>query len=476
MRTLLILALVSVAGCHVLSCGAPLDVENQVKAVAPAKAVPENPPCVPDPAAAPPPPLTPCGPPDLPTLWDLALVSNPSLREAAADVEAARGRLIQAGKYPNPRFLYDQDTIGSKIAREGNMLFQVNQEVVTAGKLRLDQSVARKETDAAAVALLGRKFEVLTRVRRAFFDYLAWGSIVRVNDDVVADLERGVEVTRDKVEKAKTSPVTELLRLQALLGEAKVGQTRSRLNRQAAWQQLAAEVGVDELPFAEATLELPPLAPRWDGQAVRARVLSANTAVKEAQLDAARARLALERARAEAVPNVTVGAGYDLDNVDQTRGGVFAVEAPLPLWDRKQGHVHEAAANWAKAEAAVRSASTRLSRDVAEAWARYEAARREVERLEEEVLPRLRETIELMRKGYEAGAPNVSFNDLILTVQSFNTSRLSLAEARRTLWLAVADLQGLMQLDVGEELSCLPPPSPTPCRWLPTQPCDTKPQ
>jgi hypothetical protein len=35
------------------------------------------------------------------------------------------------------------------------------------------------------------------------------------------------------------------------------------------------------------------------------------------------------------------------------------------------------------------------------------------------------------------------------------TARLTLAEARRELWLAVADLQGLMQVDVGEEF-CKP--------------------
>src|SRR5438128_1296979 len=83
---------------------------------------------------------------DLRALWGLTLANNPSLVEAAADVEAARGRRAQAGMYPNPRFVYVQDVIGSRVARQGNFALQLNQEIVTAGKRRLDQAVAQRET------------------------------------------------------------------------------------------------------------------------------------------------------------------------------------------------------------------------------------------------------------------------------------------------------------------------------------------
>ena len=43
-----------------------------------------------------------CGGIDLPSLWALALANNPELREAAADVEEARGQRVQAGKCPTP--------------------------------------------------------------------------------------------------------------------------------------------------------------------------------------------------------------------------------------------------------------------------------------------------------------------------------------------------------------------------------------
>jgi cobalt-zinc-cadmium efflux system outer membrane protein len=385
---------------------------------------------------------------DLPTLWGLALGSNPALREAVADVEAARGRQVQAGLYPNPRVLYTEDTIGSRAARQGNISIQASQEILTAGKFHLDRAVAGQETASATVGLVGKRFDILTRIRRAYYDYLALHALAQLNGVTVASLEKGVEITRQQVEKAKTRPLAELLRLEALLEEARINQARAQSLLEGAWRQLAAEVGLPGLqpPATVGTLAETP--PSWTADPVLQRVLTTNTAVRQAGVEAERARLTLQRARAGAFPNITVSAGYTADNVDQTAGGQISVEVPLPLWNRQQGTIHEAEARLASAQAAIRTVETRLARDTAEAFARYQAASSQVERLATEVLPRLQQSLELLRKAYQAGSAQTTFSDLLLTEQNLNTTRLTLAEARRSLWQAIADLEGLMQLDV----------------------------
>ena len=90
MRRLSIALLSMLSGCHACPVDVPAEVEAQVASVAPARAAPQALPCAAD-EPAPPEAL------DLPALWALALAHNPTLRAAAADVEAARGRLIQAG-------------------------------------------------------------------------------------------------------------------------------------------------------------------------------------------------------------------------------------------------------------------------------------------------------------------------------------------------------------------------------------------
>ncbi len=395
---------------------------------------------------------TAAAPADLPGFWALALAHNPALREVAADVEAAQGRLIQAGLYPNPRFVCDQNTIGSRAAPQGNFVVQVSQEIVTGGKRRLDLDVAALAVDVNRLALVGRKFATLTRVRRAYYDYAGWEANIRVNDEVIASLQRGVDVTRRQVEEAKTRPRTDVLRLEALLENARITLTTNRGNRDAAWRQLAAEVGLPELPMPAAPPPaLPETAPTLDVKAVTERALTAHSGLKQALTDTERARAALERAKAQAIPNITVGTGYTADNIGNTAGGNISLDVPLPLWDRNQGHIYEAKARFAQTVAFQQSSVNRLSQETAAAFARYDSLRQQTARLTNEVLPRFRESLDLLLKGYQAGAAQVTFADVFQAQQDLNATRLSLAEARRNLWLALADLEGLMQIDLGEE-------------------------
>src|SRR5262245_25160004 len=73
-------------------------------------------------------------------LEQLALQRNPTLAQAAAQVEASRAKALQAGLYPNPRAGYQADQIGiAGTAGELQGAF-VQQEIVTAGKLRLGRA------------------------------------------------------------------------------------------------------------------------------------------------------------------------------------------------------------------------------------------------------------------------------------------------------------------------------------------------
>jgi outer membrane protein, heavy metal efflux system len=422
----------------------PQAVEARVATVASTPVPAEVAPCA-APAALPP------GPFRLPALWDLALAYNPVLREAAAEVEAARGQVIQAGTYPNPRLAYGMESLGNHQDPSGTITVQIGQEIVTAGKRRLDLAIARAGTDIACLALFTRKFEVLTRVRRAYYDYLGWQYTVRVNEEVVATLRQSVTATRRLVEEVRSRPRTDLVRLEALLAEAQINQSRNRAFLEAAWRQLAAEVGLPGLPPPAEQADLPAEPRWWKQDAVLQRVLARHSELQQAAREAERARLEVERARAEAVPNVTVGGGYSNEAVDRVQGAIVNIETALPVWDRKQGRRYEAEARWLRAQAAQRTAAARLSRDVAEAFGRYGAAREQVERLSREVLPRLVESLELVRKGYQAGSADFTFADVLLAQEALNDARLRQADARRTLWLAVADLDGLMQLDISEE-------------------------
>jgi cobalt-zinc-cadmium efflux system outer membrane protein len=448
MRRVLLPLAAAVLGCRTCSVHAPLDVERQVAAVASARTLPDSSTMLSSDSEH---PITTLQSLDLPVLWDLALANNPALREAAAEVEAALGRRVQAAKHPNPHLAYSQENLGTSIEPAGAVRVQITQEIMTAGKRPLDMAIAAEGLDEATLALLGRKFEVLTRIRRAYYDYLGGLHTVRVNEETVANLEQGYEITRKQVVEARTRPRSDLLRLGALLEEARIRLASSRVTLDAAWQQLASEVGVPELSPPETRVDFPESAPQWTPAGIGERVQVANTELKRAALEVRRMRLEVERARAEAVPNVVVGGGYGHDFAEKLQGASISLETSLPLWDRKQGRIHEAEAHWIGAQAAFRSAAARLSRETTAAIARYQTAHDQVERLAKMVVPQLEESVDLLRRSYQAGAAQTTFTDVLSAEQALYSARLTLAERRQAMWLAVADLQGLMQLDIDEE-------------------------
>ena len=72
----------------------------------------------------------------------VAVERNPRIAKAAFAVDAARGRYVQAGLYPNPVFAFNADELGDRTGRGGVLTPQLTQELVRGRKLQLSQAVA----------------------------------------------------------------------------------------------------------------------------------------------------------------------------------------------------------------------------------------------------------------------------------------------------------------------------------------------
>ena len=94
---------------------------------------------------------------------------NPRLAQAGFVIEAARGRAIQAGLYPNPTVSATFDELGDPQGRRGvNTVPLVSQEIVTGGKLGLSRAAAEREVDQSTLALATRRAELLASIRVDF--------------------------------------------------------------------------------------------------------------------------------------------------------------------------------------------------------------------------------------------------------------------------------------------------------------------
>ena len=125
------------------------------------------------------PPRPPEGPTDLAELQRLAVENSPSLKQAAADVAAARGTAIQAGLHPNPTVGYQGDQIGSghTAGQQGAFL---SQTIVTHGKLGLAQAAALAEVTRTEAALQQARADLLAQVRARYFALRTANESVRI--------------------------------------------------------------------------------------------------------------------------------------------------------------------------------------------------------------------------------------------------------------------------------------------------------
>jgi cobalt-zinc-cadmium efflux system outer membrane protein len=392
---------------------------------------------------------------DLASLWKIAQEHNSILSEAAAEVQEARGRAVQASKYPNPTFLYTGDALGDRASPSGAASFLMTQEILIAGKRRLDMAVAASSTEIASITLSAKEFQVLTAIRRAYYEYSASSEAVRVQEGNLVAHEDAVTLTRKLVKEGGKLPQADLLRAQSVLAQARINQTRNQIAMTTAWKNLAARVGVPDLAMPRIVPDLPKSVPTWAEEVVVKRVLSVHADLRAATEAVEKARLELDRVRAEAGPNVRVGAGYTRDSRFEgphgSQGAIVAVETSFPIWDRRQGDILAAQARWIQVQAARQSTATRLHRQTTEAFGRYLSARQQLERFTTEVIPGLEECLRLVRKRYEVGKTPEGFVDITTAVETLNEAKLLRAEARRSVWDAVTDLEGLMQIPVSED-------------------------
>ena len=375
-------------------------------------------------------------------LEQMALASNPSVARASALVGAARGNWIQVGLPPNPSIGYDGQQLGSGgRAEQQGVLF--SQEFVRGGKLRLNRAIADRELALAQQELAAQQQRVLTDVRIAFYQVLLAQRAIDLTENLLGISAKGVE-TVETLFRAKEANRADVLQAQLEVENARILARNARNRHTAAWQGLTAVAGDPKLPpqplagdaFA-APLDI-------DFQETLQYIQTASPEVAAAAMEIDRARAALDRARVEPVPNVSVQGLVNV--IDNGIGGRpdagITVSVPIPLFNRNQGAILQSQHQFAAAERALQQLELGIQNRLAAAYERYTNARYQVERYRTAILPAASESLDLMRKTYEAGETNyVSF---LVAQRTYFQTNINYLEAIQALRIAEAEIEGLL--------------------------------
>jgi cobalt-zinc-cadmium efflux system outer membrane protein len=369
----------------------------------------------------------------------LGLERHPRLAQAGLGVEAARGRAIQAGLYPNPTVSATFDELGDRTGRGGvNTVPLVSQEIVTGGKLALSRAAAEREVDQATLAREVRRADLLAGIRSAYFDLLALQRRAEELRELRTLTQQSVAQTRRLVE-ARQAAGLDVIQLEVEAERARAEAEAAEAEMPAAFRRLAAAAGAPGLARAPVAGSLDDPLPDYDLGRLLAYVLAVHPDVRSAQVGLERARLLCQRAQAEAVPNVTLSAGYVRQNQNRSNDATVGVSLPVPVWNRNQGNILAAQAQVGEAAKEVQRVENDLTERVATAYRDYAAARRRADRLTA-VQAKAEEAFRLISDPKNI---NVTAVQRLVAQQAVAQARLDYARSRGEAWRAAAVISGL---------------------------------
>jgi cobalt-zinc-cadmium efflux system outer membrane protein len=336
---------------------------------------------------------------DLAALERIAVERNPTLLQASANIEAAEGRALQGGLYPNPTVGYSGERIGAGgTAGEMQGLF-IDQTIVTAGKLRLSRARFAQEVSQTTALALAQQYRVLNGVRIHFYQLLALQRLLDVRANLLKVADDAVQTTEELLNVgAANNP--DLLQARIEARQGRVALENARTQHEARWRQLAALVGAPELAVSRLEGNLEAAAPVPDFDATLTHLLEASPEIQVALAEIARSQIELKREQVEPIPDVQmrVANGYDFETGRDVTSVQVGVR--LPVFDKNQGNIHAARAQVAYSQAELRRVQLSLNQRLARAYGRYRMAAATVQTYRNDNLPDAKKAYELYLESF----------------------------------------------------------------------------
>jgi cobalt-zinc-cadmium efflux system outer membrane protein len=410
------------------------------------------PPLPPLPVETPPQPGPAGRPLTLSDLQSLAVANHPSIRNTVAGITAAKGAVKQAGAYPNPTFAWEADTVGTNGA--GYQGAWVDQIIKGGNDLKLKTAAAIMDLHNAELALKKARSDLATQVRTSYFAALVARENIKVS--------RALAKFTDEVYRAQVGLLTagiaasyEPMQLRPLARLARFNLYQAENQYLASWKQLAANLGLPNMPPTELAGRVDLPVPVFDYNTVYEYVLNRHTDVLTGLNNVQKARYLCEFARVAPFPDFDVRLLIQKDYSTPPFLMVYSgiVSMALPVWDLNRGNVQQAQGQLTQAYQGPQLTKLQLTGTLADAYNRYLSARAQVQMVIQQIQDQVRayqgvyQRYRRVLPGAELFGGGVSFGDVVTAQQTLVTYVSTYITALGLQWTAVVDVANLLQTD-----------------------------
>jgi outer membrane protein, heavy metal efflux system len=381
----------------------------------------------------------------------LAAESNPTLRQAEAEIRAAQSRRQQSSLYSNPTIGYTGDEIRGGSINGGKQGFFLQQSVVTGSKLSKSAKVFDQETRLAEIEAEEQKLRVENAVKTGFYRVLAAQELLFARRDLAQIAQTYAQVQRELLNSGQADE-SEVL-------EAEVDARRQRLSAhmqentlREEWKSLAAVIGRPDLPQSIVAGDLQQGWPGIDEDEIIERIATQSPATRIAETAALRASAAIARAKSQAIPDLQLRGGLQYNNeplgsASQSIGweGLAEVAVEIPIFNRNQGNVATASADLDRAQFEKQRIALSLRERAATVLDEYANAKLMVFEYREEILPRSKKAYTLLDEKY--GLMLASYPRVLQAQRKLFLLHTEYIAALENVWTTGIALQGFLLTD-----------------------------
>jgi len=373
------------------------------------------------------------------------------LRQAEAEIRAAKARQRQSGLYPNPTVAYTGDEIRGGSVGGGKQGFFVQQTVITGGKLGLSREVFGKEVKLAEIEAEEQKTRVQSAVKMAFLRVLAAQELLDARRDMAKVAQDSVETQRRLMNTGQADE-SEVLEAEVEAQRMRMSARMQENTLREEWRSLAAVIGQPDLPLATVAGDLEKGWPEVNEEEAVETIAKQSPAVRIAETAEQRAETVMSRARREALPDVQIRGGMEYNNellgsAPFAKGweGIAEVAVQIPLFNRNQGNVTAARADMERAGQEKKRIALTLRERAASAVDQYANARLMAVEYRDSMLPRAKKAYGLMVEKY--GEMLASYPRVLDSQRKLYELQIEYIAALESVWTNGIALQGYLLTD-----------------------------
>ncbi len=342
---------------------------------------------------------------DMERALEMYVDRNPNLQAAREQIEMARGRFNQAGLLPNPTFNFSQEGFpvgqsNTSYFNDSTLNFWATQELELGGQRRhrkrvADLSMQIAESELQDFIRLGK-----AAVNEAFVRTYVAQEKLRLAQEQLDSYYQIQNIHRKRVEAGDAAGLSQLrIDLEEVRYISAVNEMGT--DQAAAWSELAALISWEEPSMATLQLTIDTAELDRSQEVLQGIALESRPDLETEMARVAQAEEFVDLQESRAIPNLTVGGGYNRDF--GTNSFYLSLQLPLPIFDRHQGDIREALASARRSENLLSWKRVQIRSEVERAFKAYRLQQVNVQRLEQTVLQSAVRVAELTQQSYLEG-------------------------------------------------------------------------